>query len=66
MKQPKEIAEELYLKFYEEIDGSSGDVIADKHAKNCAIICCDEIIKTETSIINSGGYWQAVKKELIK
>lgn len=73
MKQPKEIAEKLINDMYAEMKWFSRGC-----AKNCAIICCDEIIKAlnipewdgdpenSPKYLGDGLYWQAVKKELIK
>ena len=69
MKQPKEIATELVGNMYAEMKWFSRGC-----AKKCAIICCNEIIKTHKhkDAIGLGGYsseevvkyWQAVKKQL--
>ena len=74
MKQPKEKARKLIAKFEtiysDDITSSKVLVITLEHAKHCALICCDEIIKNISwaSDFNDEKrtYWQAVKKELIK
>lgn len=60
----KEKAIELYDKF---IDNYS--INGDRNAKECAIICVDEIINYANdyqSMCGEDGYWQEVKNELEK
>ena len=75
MKQPKGRAKELVGNMYAEMKWFSRGC-----AKKCAIICCDEIIKSlefhwkefdelemfgsSNPILDKIKYWQAVKKEL--
>ena len=86
MKQPKEKARKLIAKFEtiysDDITSSKVLVITLEHAKHCALICCDEIIKelqihweqfdklemygSSNPILAKIDDWQAVKKELIK
>ena len=82
MKQPKEIAGELVQRFQSFIleedlfPNTHQPMLTDSEAKNCALICVDEIIKLNPpkkrigilrmTHCNNLEYWQAVKKELIK
>lgn len=63
---PKEKARELYTKFYWKT------YISHEEAKQCALICVDEILNTEvyklypSTLKNEINYWQKVKKEIEK
>jgi len=60
---PKEKAEELVGLYYE-VDGDSiYDGITWGMAKECALICVDEIQKVTNYEIN---YWEEVKQEIEK
>ena len=69
---PKEKAEELVKKFYEDIDYEINIQSVDlkRVAKECALICVDEIRATVIRINNPKkhllfiDYWENVKKEL--
>lgn len=72
---PQEKSISLNHKFYKEIRLKTSDYIDEnttiKLAKECAIICCDEVIKQdlEWSMANNmkgGKYWMEVKKEIEK
>ena len=63
---PKEKAEELYLKFYNEIHYKDT-------SKNCALIAVNEIINANphsnplnTDVYSTMGWWQEVKQEIEK
>ena len=59
---PKEKAEELYSKYYQQVaDGSSPEY----NAKQCALIAADEIIKV-AYWSNVKTYWEEVKQEIEK
>ena len=65
---PKEKANELLNKFLEEMPyGSLRDF---NDAKQCALICADEIIEIQYSWCNIDGnqykFWQEVKQEIEK
>jgi len=67
---PKEKAKELYNKFEDSITGLEGYEWWDS-AKQCALICVDEILKLEPPELSylepfSKSYWQEVKNELNK
>ena len=60
--KPKEKAEDLVDKYFDEIDRSNPleDILIS--AKKCAIICCDEFLV----YTNYSAYWEEVKQELEK
>jgi hypothetical protein len=63
---PKEKAEELYKKMYTQHPNTYPST-----AKQCALICVDEILKLEPPELSylepfSKSYWQEVKNELNK
>jgi hypothetical protein len=67
---PKEKAKELYNKCEDSITGLEGHEWWDS-AKQCALICVDEILKLEPPELSylepfSKSYWQEVKNELNK
>ena len=77
--KPKEKAIELVEKFIPDAkywDCYFDEPLTENHAKNCALICVDELIKAfeQLSIEDSGGinrdfghsYWYDVKKEIEK
>jgi hypothetical protein len=67
--RPKEKAEELYFKYYKNLNIFSYKRIK---AKRCAFIAVDEIlsddwyIATHQDLINRKSYWQEVKQEIEK
>ena len=72
MKNPKEKAEELFLKFRQIPPCSPYTGVGDGEAKQCAIIAVDEILNIY-QIKNAAfefyelrNYWQDVKQELEK
>jgi hypothetical protein len=77
----KEKAEELVFKFYTSfpLDDFANEryIFVKKHAKNCALIAVDEIIKRTKSVDtmppncqkideNTKEYWKEVKQEIEK
>jgi len=75
---PREKAEELFKEYYQYIFNSLGNYCAIT-AKQCALICIDEILNASPSLpilSDSGGfgddinlstkYWQEVKQEIEK
>ena len=72
---PKEKSEELFVKFYPNWY-DNGLVVKRKYAKQCALICVDEILKASTIKLSPSGnvgkfvyideYWQQVKTEIEK
>jgi hypothetical protein len=61
---PKEKAEELFQKYYNNYGYYGIPVDAIKNSKQCALIAVDELIK-ETDW-SEAEYWQEVKKEIEK
>ena len=66
---PKEKAKELINKFLNSKPSSGSYVsINTEHAKQCALICVDEIINQRpqlpSSYTSTIEYWQEVKKEI--
>lgn len=70
MKTPKEKAEELFQKFYNNYGYYGIPVDAIKNSKQCALIAVNEIIKAlrkDLPKIGLGkGYWYDVKQEIEK
>jgi len=67
----KDKATELVDKFYNEIDCASlTDEISEDKAKQCALICVDEMLKEiKPSLVyhkRDVEYWQEVKEEIEK
>ena len=63
---PKEKAKEL-VRLYYDVDGDSiYDGITRGMAKECALICVDEIVKNTLQIPQVLDYWQEVKQEIKK
>ena len=61
----KEKAKELVEKYYAFIDFSEVYQPSSKSAKQCALICVDEIVFTLTDL-QVLDYWQEVKQEIEK
>ena len=70
MISPKEKAQELIGKFYKySRQDSSGFLVSNedmyiKNAKQCAIICVDEILDLDFFSLEGREYWEEVRKEL--
>lgn len=74
--EAKEKAKDLHYKFYNaDCDGCHLDgMISGRMAKQCALICVDEIMDSNNYIMNITGdwhservkYWNEVKNELDK
>ncbi len=67
MSSPKEKAIELVNKYRESILSFLSDNMKDKNAKQCALICIDEILNTDNDFIQTEAqqqYWQKVKNEI--
>jgi hypothetical protein len=63
---PKEKANEIFSKMYNEVYDSYGTEIG-FIAKQCALIAVDEILNAVTAIADKRyDYWKEVKKELEK
>ncbi len=66
--EPKEKAEELVNRFLNEVKDSNsrdgGTLMFDVEAKQCTLICVDEILNTIFTHKNSHDYWQEVKQEI--
>ena len=62
----KEKAKELVQLFYNNQCSHSVTELAYKSAKQCALICVEEIIKTYIDIDPKLKYWQEVKQEINK
>ncbi len=72
----KEKSKELYKKYFWKVDPNNkyGSLELKQHAKQCAIIACQEVIDCleddslyadgENSIRSISKYWQEVKNEL--
>ena len=66
MKTPKEKAQELFTNFRFVLSlpdaplGENKDVIA----KQCALICVDEILDLDFFSLEGREYWEEVRKEL--
>jgi hypothetical protein len=64
---PKEKAEELYRKYYNNYGYYGIPREAIKHSKQCALIAVDEIINIwEYSDTEEKWWWQQVKQEIEK
>ena len=65
---PKEEAAKLFKKFYEKLPPQSATPFdVSEIAKQCAIICVEEMIQTmEPGYISPVNYWQKVKTEIEK
>lgn len=67
MKNPKDKAEELFLKFRQIPPCSHYTGVGDGEAKQCALVAVDEIIKVLYDANDTDeeyGYWTDVKQEL--
>ena len=61
---PKEKAKELVDRFFIEVDSYGvTDIVSQAKAKQCVLICVDEIHKVTNYEIN---YWEEVKQEIEK
>ncbi len=61
----KEKAKELIQLFYNKQCSHSITELAYKSAKQCALICVDEILETPLHVYGR-GYWENVKQEIEK
>jgi hypothetical protein len=65
---PKEKAEELLRKYYTFGINKEGQTLSWLEAKQCALICVDEILKDREEIdgmrVINDPYWLEVKKEI--
>ena len=61
---PKEKAKDLVNRFFIEVDSYYvEDIVSQPKAKQCALVCVDEIQKVTNYEIN---YWEEVKQEINK
>lgn len=73
MISPKEKAEQLIKRFQPHSnfwDCYNDEPLEENHAKNCALICVEEIIESynnsfESLSINSCEYWATVRTEIL-
>ena len=64
---PKEKAIELIEKMFSNMPKYLQGKIGSETAKQCALICVDEILETESNYYpNEINYWQEVKQEINK
>jgi len=63
---PKEKAEELVENFYCNIDFNECYQGSKISAKQCALICVDEVLDNRILNHNTWEYWQDVKQEINK
>jgi len=62
---PKEKANELVQSFYNNQSSHSITPVAFNSAKRCALICVDEILKSQHNVWeNTIEYWQEVEQEI--
>ena len=70
MTQPKDKARELVERFSPKCSGNSQSELNKELAKQCAVICCDEIISAlNTCILCKNSireYWNKVKESIIE
>jgi hypothetical protein len=62
----KEKAKELIQLFYNKQCSHSITELAYKSAKQCALICVDEIVKNTLQVSQVLDYWEEVKQEIEK
>lgn len=67
MQEPKQNAVELVDKYYHSMNPNAPDCnISYNQAKQCALICVEEILEAVTTIADKKyDYWQSVKQEII-
>ena len=69
MTEQKKKAKELIDKYMSPIDGSHKYPMCFDTAKQCAILCVDEILKIAVDISDditwTKGFWHQVKQEII-
>ena len=64
---PKEKAKEIYEKLYFVKVNTVGGWMFKESAKQCALICVDEILMSQHNVWeNTIEYWQDVKQEINK
>lgn len=69
MKNPKEKATELFEKMLSTDKVDSYSFVSNNVAKQCALICCDEIIQAMDDVMLPNPfkqYWQEVKQNIEK
>ena len=64
MKTPKEKAQELFEKYNNYLQQEMYCVVYVSNAKQCAIICVDEILDLDFFSLEGREYWEEVRKEL--
>ena len=63
---PKEKAEELVKEFGLKFPMGSPDDFIFNQAKQCALICVDELLESNSMFPQSIEYWKKVKQEIDK
>ena len=64
MKTPKEKAQELFEKYNNYLQQEMNCIVYVRNAKQCAIICVDEILDLDFFSLEGREYWEEVRKEL--
>lgn len=67
--KPEEKAKEIYSKYTDALNIRDLRPTANPFAKQCALICCDEILEEIKSIPDQDGYiefWTEVKTQIEK
>ena len=64
MKTPKEKAQELFETYNNYLQQEMNCIVYVRNAKQCAIICVDEILDLDFFSLEGREYWEEVRKEL--